>query len=124
MRRVYLFIATIIAIGLIYYFVNPVASVFVLKCPLKFLTGWDCPSCGTQRFLHALLNGQIYEAFSYNWFLIPVLPYISLIVLEWLLPYGNSLKAWLKAKVGNRWVAMGYLTAYFIWGVVRNIIGV
>lgn len=31
----------------------------LLPCPFKFLTGIDCPGCGFQRSIIALLNGNL-----------------------------------------------------------------
>lgn len=42
---------------------------------LKVLTGYDCPGCGAQRALHALLHGDISGAWGYNpalFFLVPL----------------------------------------------------
>lgn len=35
------------------------ADVFFLPCPFKYLTGIDCPGCGFQRSLLALLKGNL-----------------------------------------------------------------
>ena len=31
-------------------------------CAFKYLTGYDCPGCGSQRAFHALLHGRVAEA--------------------------------------------------------------
>ena len=62
-----LLFAIIIGSGLVFYYVfNPESNRFLLKCPFKFATGFDCPGCGSQRALHALLHGEFIQAFSYN----------------------------------------------------------
>lgn len=43
------------------------------RCPFKALTGLDCPGCGSQRALHALLHGRFSEAWHYNAALLPAL---------------------------------------------------
>lgn len=48
------------------------------KCPFKMLTGYDCPGCGSQRAIHALLNGDMGSAFKHNPLLIIGLPYMIL----------------------------------------------
>lgn len=35
-------------------------------CPMRALTGWDCPFCGGTRMGAELLNGNITAAFWYN----------------------------------------------------------
>lgn len=32
----------------------------------RLLTGWDCPGCGSQRALHALLHGRVADAWAFN----------------------------------------------------------
>nr|WP_230380102.1 DUF2752 domain-containing protein [Kaistella gelatinilytica] len=67
-----------------YYFFNPQSNSFLLKCPFKFFTGYDCPGCGGQRALHALLHGKFRQAFSYNPLFIVAIPYVILgILFEW-----------------------------------------
>lgn len=67
-----------------YYFFNPQSNSFLLKCPFKFFTGYDCPGCGGQRALHALLHGEFRRAFSYNELFIVAIPYvITGILFEW-----------------------------------------
>lgn len=36
------------------------------KCPVKWLTGWDCPGCGATRALHAALHGDFAAALEFN----------------------------------------------------------
>lgn len=35
----------------------------LLPCPFKYITGIDCPGCGFQRSLLALLKGDIHQSF-------------------------------------------------------------
>ncbi|MBB6499803.1 DUF2752 domain-containing protein [Pedobacter cryoconitis] len=39
------------------------ADHYLLPCPFKYLTGYDCPGCGFQRSLLALLKGNFQESF-------------------------------------------------------------
>jgi len=43
------------------------------QCVFKRLTGFDCPGCGTQRAIHALLHGRVGEAWRLNAALFPAL---------------------------------------------------
>jgi len=36
----------------------------LLPCPFKYLTGIDCPGCGFQRAIVALIQGDWYKSFS------------------------------------------------------------
>lgn len=53
---------------------NDPSSVPAPKCIFKALTGWDCPGCGSQRAIHALLHGRIVEAWRFNAALLLALP--------------------------------------------------
>ena len=39
---------------------------FVYKCPIKLISGYDCPGCGMTRALLALLRLDIKSAFGYH----------------------------------------------------------
>ncbi|MBC7557266.1 MAG: DUF2752 domain-containing protein [Chryseobacterium sp.] len=67
-----------------YYFINPLSTNFIIKCPFKSITGWDCPGCGSQRAVHELLHGNFKQAFFYNPLFIIALPYAFVgILFEW-----------------------------------------
>ncbi len=38
----------------------------MLPCPFKFVTGCDCPACGTQRSILSLLKGDILTSWQHN----------------------------------------------------------
>lgn len=46
---------------------------YLLPCPFKKLTGWDCPGCGFQRSVVALLQGHINQSIHLYPAAIPVL---------------------------------------------------
>lgn len=66
-----------LALILVYGWFDPARFVLFPKCLFHTLTGWDCPGCGSQRALHALLHGRIGEAFSHNQLLILAVPYLG-----------------------------------------------
>jgi hypothetical protein len=35
----------------------------LLPCPFKYITGIDCPGCGFQRSVLALLKGDVHQSF-------------------------------------------------------------
>ena len=71
---------------ILYYFYNPVTTLWAPKCLLKVATGLQCPGCGIQRALHALLQGRFSEAIHYNYFLLFSGPYILSFGVRALLP--------------------------------------
>lgn len=57
--------AALTAAIVIYAVFDPAANFFP-RCPVKMATGLDCPGCGTQRALHALLHGDFAGALRFN----------------------------------------------------------
>ncbi|WP_158798246.1 DUF2752 domain-containing protein [Pedobacter sp. L105] len=55
------------------------AEVYLLPCPFKYLTGYDCPGCGFQRALLALFKGNFQESFH---FYPPAVPILLTIVIS------------------------------------------
>lgn len=52
------------------------------QCLFYRLTGWQCPGCGTQRAVHALLHGRFAAAWHYNAALLPALAVAALYALN------------------------------------------
>jgi len=57
--------AALVAVVVVYGTFDPATHPFP-KCFFKLVTGWDCPGCGSQRALHALLMGRVGEAWAFN----------------------------------------------------------
>ena len=74
-------IAVIVAVG-VYSKYDPMVGALFPKCPFKVLTGWSCPGCGLQRAFHALLDGQLGKALSYNYFFVLSIPYATVVVVS------------------------------------------
>lgn len=77
-----LLVATLLAIAgaFLYGMIDPASSHFFPRCIFKMVTGYDCPGCGSQRALHALLHGDITSAWRYNAFLVALIPLIILLL--------------------------------------------
>jgi hypothetical protein len=106
-----------------YYWVNPAEASIVPKCLFRQLTGWSCPGCGMQRFLHAFLHGRFVEAISYNYMLVFLLPYTLLFAIERLLLQGETQRKWRNVLEGK---AMTYACCIMApaWFIVRNILNI
>lgn len=111
-------VTTLLLLGALYYFVDPGSSLIAPKCVVKALTGYDCPSCGGQRALHALLHGRVGEAFLFNPFLVVAVPYLLLLV------YAQFAKTPLSERVRrvthHPVTIWSYVVLFFVWWVVRN----
>ena len=103
--------------------VDPAQSIWIQKCPVKLLTGLQCPGCGFQRAAHALLHGDVLGAFRFNWFLLYAVPYLLVLIAERFFLRGKwqlKIRQWAE---DNR-VVWSYVVVYFVWFVVRNIYGI
>ena len=105
---------------ILYFFVNPEASVLMPKCPMKMLTGYDCPSCGVQRAIHAVLHGDFAKAISYNPFFVISVPYFLLVLYSTV--FKNSFAVKLRGIVCHRYALYGYIVLFFLWWILRNIL--
>jgi len=54
----------------------------LLACPFKKLTGIDCPGCGFQRSVIALLQGNLKQSLSYYPATIPLLIAVLFTLIE------------------------------------------
>ncbi|MDO4738230.1 MAG: DUF2752 domain-containing protein [Bacteroidales bacterium] len=117
---VLLIVTAAAAVLLFYAVIDPARHQWIPKCPLHMLTGWECPVCGTQRALHAMLHGEVRQAFQHNAFFVCSLPYLALLLIaECLKPSGR----------GTRFIHIIqkplYLQAFFVlallWGIIRNV---
>ena len=90
---------------------------------MKLLTGWQCPSCGVQRATHALMNGHLLAALQFNWWFILSVPFFFLVVLSTLFET-RPLWARIGAVVKCKAALWGYIASYFLWWVLRNLLGV
>lgn len=111
-----LFVIVTIVLPLYFYF-DPTHSHLAPKCIFHTLTGLDCPSCGNQRALHNLLNGEVWLAFRYNPFMWISAPYLLLLIYSSMFKHAQRLYQYLTSTK----VLLAYVALYVIWWVVRNL---
>jgi uncharacterized protein DUF2752 len=58
-------------------FFDPATSSLFPPCPLRYLTGWYCPGCGSLRALHQLLQGNLGAAWALNPLTVILLPFLA-----------------------------------------------
>lgn len=78
-KRIWLWGSALIvatALAVIYFTIDPASALWMPKCPVKMLTGYDCPGCGSQRMIHALLHGDLEGAMHANALLLFMIPYL------------------------------------------------
>lgn len=106
----------------ILYYIDPADYVLMPKCMFKLVTGYDCPGCGFQRAIHALLHGHIREAIQYNLFLLLAMPYLLiLIIIRYALPHTKGINKWI-VLFESRTAILIYVSLFFAWFLIRNIL--
>lgn len=56
---------------------DPATSGIFPPCPLRYLTGWYCPGCGSLRAIHQLLHGNLRAAWALNPLTVVLLPFLT-----------------------------------------------
>ncbi len=76
LSRKYILSLIIVAIAgsLLYFLFDPSVSNLFPKCIFHSLTNLDCPGCGSQRSIHALLTGHPIQAADFNLLVVLFLP--------------------------------------------------
>lgn len=93
--------------------VDPARTTLGPPCPLRAVTGLDCPLCGATRATHQLLRGDVAAALELNALYVVALPVVLALVGWW------AIRGRLPAFAPRlRWVA---ITAVFAFFILRNL---
>src|SRR6476660_8733928 len=106
------------AIILLRVFDPATAGVFP-PCPLRYLTGFYCPGCGSLRAMHALLHGELGRAWAMNPLMIVTLPFVTYgLVSEALLELrGRRLP---EVRLPASWIR-AFCVVVILYAVARNL---
>jgi hypothetical protein len=89
------------------------------RCPFNWLTGLDCPACGSTRMVHALLHGDIVAAWHFNAaMLVAGLPVLAWLWYRWFAADRQKRSA---PPLDKR-VGLTVLTVAAAWTLLRNLI--
>lgn len=112
--------ALLISIAMLVVLYLSCTGILRIPCIIRCVTGYDCPFCGFQRSVWALLRGDSVDAFLYNPYIYIISPYIILVFLCVIkvIPRDSRLCRILY----SRWsIAIAALLT-ISWGVLRNIL--
>ncbi|MBR3925948.1 MAG: DUF2752 domain-containing protein [Akkermansia sp.] len=92
-------------------------------CAFRRCTGISCPGCGGTRSFSALLQGDILQAFRYNFFL----PFILLaLFVEYLRLCAIHIFRWKNWENQRHYRLFFSVFAYsaLVWFILRNVLGI
>ncbi|GAB3756991.1 hypothetical protein GCM10028864_40390 [Microlunatus parietis] len=100
-----------------------------IPCPLRMLTGWECPLCGGTRLGSALLHGDLVAAFAYNPLIFLGLIGLTVVGVLWVVEALGGPKvrpparlgALLKRMTATRWLIAG-LVVSVAYLLLRNLL--
>ena len=95
--------------------VDPSERTLAPPCPMRVLTGLDCPLCGATRATHALARGDLATALDFNALYVVALPLVVVAVTWWLL---RGRVPELVQRASLRWAMVVTAVAFM---VIRNL---
>lgn len=113
-----MFVAGTVALVMLRVF-DPATSGVFPPCPVRYLTGWYCPGCGSLRAIHQLLHGNLRAAWAMNPFTVVLLPFLTYGLLSHALNEirGRGLPRLFLPAVWIRALCV----AIILFGIVRNL---
>jgi hypothetical protein len=98
---------------------DPATSGVFPPCPVRYLTGWYCPGCGSLRAIHQLLEGNLRVAWAMNPLTLILLPFLAYGLVSHALyefrgrglPQPFLQAAWIRALCA----------AILLFGIMRNL---
>ena len=108
----------VIAAAIYYVFDPSVEGNLFPRCVFRTFTVWKCPGCGSQRALHALLHGDIADAWRYNVFMVLVIP---IIVFYAFAEFTRTRFPRFYYFTGHPAIVWSLLGLIVLWWVLRNV---
>jgi hypothetical protein len=108
----------VVIASLILLFVNPLEQLAWLRCPVNLTTGLYCPGCGSLRAIHALLNGDLLSALSYNLLTVAVLPVLLVVGIQSLLRALQGRSSTIQVRPLVAWSVFGIV---IVFTILRNL---
>jgi hypothetical protein len=105
---------------IIYSTFNPSGNSLFIPCPFRYVSGFYCPGCGSQRAIHQLLHLNFIAAFRLNPFMVLSIPLIlyGLLVTAWNYVFETQYR--IKFFYSKLFI-YGYFGLAVMYWVLRNI---
>lgn len=118
-RQTILTAAGLLALAVVVvYLLLPVQSSWLPRCPIHWLTGYDCPGCGSQTALQHLLRGHIADAWRANAFIFIAFPMLILTIYA---DYTADRHPRLARYLLSPTAVVVWLVAILLWTILRNL---
>ncbi|MCF0219296.1 MAG: DUF2752 domain-containing protein [Muribaculaceae bacterium] len=99
---------------------DPANAGWFPRCPVKTLTGYDCPGCGSQRALHALFNGDLSAAWGANPMVLILTPIAAIYFFAAMIRPTSRL-APLHRALFSPYAILALAAAVVVWTIARNL---
>ena len=111
--------------GGLFYFLLSLFGISVMPCPVRTLTGLQCPGCGLTSGCRALVQGDWQAALQHHWFapifaLFWILVAIGLFLPE---PFREKYLNYAKASERHTYWPILLGVSLIIYALTRNFIG-
>lgn len=91
------------------------------QCPLKFVTGLECPGCGGLRAVNDLTNLDLLGAVSSNLLVVLAIPVAVFFWLRWVRAAWTGAPSEVRLDVLPTAAVVGILVVMAVFVVLRNI---
>ena len=88
-------------------------------CPFLASTGLYCPGCGSMRMVHALVHGNVGEAFGRNPLAFLMLPLVGYLWIRWTAASARGVP--FRTTLLRPWTAWAFGVLLVVYWVVRNL---
>ncbi|MCM1110167.1 MAG: DUF2752 domain-containing protein [Clostridium sp.] len=112
-------VAVVAVLGVIYAVFDPMETWWMPRCMFRVLTGFDCPGCGSQRAIHALLHGNLTAALRANAVMVISLPVVALYLFA---EFSRSRHPRLFLALNSRAATLSVAALIVLWWIVRNLV--
>ena len=121
LRFILYFFVSVLSLGFVYFYFNYSPSDYSIfpKCPFYSITGFYCPGCGSQRAIHSLLHGHIFEGLKHNFLILLLTLVLVYDAIVYVLKnnYGKDIKNLLHKSKTTKFI----LYAVIVFWILRNI---
>ena len=95
-------------------------KVLIINCPIRQIFHVYCPGCGVSRMLLALTKFKFKEAFSYNQLAFILLPFLSILLVDYIISYLYDKPNKIIDKI-PLWVYILISIIIVAFGIIRNL---